>query len=276
MKSKPLVSIIITSKNEEKVIRELITSLLNQTYKNMETILVDNNSSDSTLRITSAYNIKIYNFGPERSAQRNYGASKAQGDYLLFLDADMRLEPRVVEECLQKVSSRRVGAVIIPEESYGEGFWNKVKAFERSFYNADGDNTTEAARFFRREAFNKAGGYDEKITGPEDWDLPETIKKIGYKIERISSRILHQENISSLSDLARKKYYYALRSHRYLKKQNISPLSAKTVYFLRPVFYKKWRKLILNPILTLGMFLMFSVELASGGLGYLIGRFKNI
>lgn len=272
-----IVSIIITTKNEEKNIGRLLESIKKQTHPRIEIIVVDNHSTDQTKKISSKFTKKVYNFGPERSAQRNFGAKEATGKFLLFLDSDMRLSPNVIEDCLNIVSNdKKIGAVVIPEQSVAKDFWEKVKAFERSFYLEEGDNTIEAARFFKKEAYTKAGGYDESITGPEDWDLSETVKELGYKIIRIRSIIFHYEKIGSPISLAKKKFYYALRVHRYIKKHHVHTLSAKTIYFLRPIFYKKWKKLVSNPVFTLCMFIMFVFELVGGGIGYLIGKYKKI
>lgn len=277
MNKNKLVSIVIPTKNEESVIARLISSIKQQTYTDKEIILVDNNSTDKTVTIAKEMGISTFTQGPERSAQRNCGAKKAKGDYLLFLDADMKLSPNVVKECVQICQShKKIGAIVIPEQSVASNFWEQVKAFERSFYNEEGDEITDAARFFRKEAFKISGGYDESITGPEDWDLPETVKKLGYKIGRAKSVIYHYEKISSPFDLAQKKFYYALRAHRYLSKQNIPAFSSKTIYFLRPVFYKKFNKIITHPILSLGMIVILTIELFGGGLGYLIGRIKKL
>lgn len=275
MKRKGLISIIVTTKNEQGVIGDLLSSILKQTYKNTEVILVDNHSTDNTLKIAQKFKIKIYTFGPERSAQRNFGAKKSKGQYLLFLDADMELTPCVLDNCVKVAKENNVAGVVIPEESIAKNFWGTVKAFERSFYNEEGDLITDAARFFSKEVFNKAGGYDEMITGPEDWDLPETIRELGYQIGRIQSVIYHKEKITSPFVSAHKKYYYALKTHRYLEKHNISSVSAKTVFFLRPVFYKNWRKIILHPILSLSLVFMLTLELMAGGAGYFIGRLTN-
>ena len=277
MRKKPLVSVIITTKNEGDVISRLIKSIKSQSFRNREIILVDNNSTDKTLDIARKMNIKVYTVGTERSTQRNFGAKVAKGKYLFVLDADMELTPKVIVECVQLAESdKKIGEVVIPEQSLASNFWGKVKAFERSFYNEEGDELTDAARFFKKEAFFDAGGYDETITGPEDWDLPETIKRLGYKVGRIKSKIYHYERINSPFDLARKKFYYGLRTHRYLSKHNISILSPKTIYFLRPVFYKHFDKIVTHPLLFLGMLIMLTIELIGGGAGYLIGRFKRI
>lgn len=277
MNMPPLVSVIITTKNEEKVIDRLIKSIKKQTYKNIEVILIDNNSTDKTVDIAKKFGVKIYSFGPERSAQRNFGAKEAQGKYLLFVDADMKLSQNVIKECIEVVEmNKNIGAIVIPEVSEARTFWEKVKGFERSFYNEEGDPVTDAARFFSKKAFISGAGYDETITGPEDWDLPETIRELGFKIGKISARISHKERISSPISLARKKFYYALHAYKYLTKHNIPMLGPKTIYFLRPVFYKNIRKIIAHPVLSSGMVVMLSAELVGGGLGYFIGRANKL
>ncbi len=277
MEKQSLVSVIITTKNEEQVIGRLLNSVNQQTYNNFEVILVDNHSSDETVNIAKNMGAKVKEWGPERSAQRNLGAKVSRGQYLLFLDADMELSPSVLKECIEVCRENEgTGGVIIPEESKATNYWERVKAFERSFYNEKGDEVTDAARFFKKEAFEKAEGYDEAITGPEDWDLPENIKKKGYRIGRAESVIYHHERIGSPLQIARKKYYYALRAHRYLAKQKISTFSPKTIYFLRTVFYKRFDKILTSPILSIGMFIMLTIELFAGGLGYTIGRIKKL
>lgn len=272
-----LVSVIITTKNEEKVVKRLLESVVEQSYKRIEIILVDNDSSDATPRIARRFTNKVYNFGPERSAQRNFGAKVARGEYFLFVDADMQLSKKVIQRCVEEVKKdKNIGAIVIPEISEARTFWEKVKGFERSFYNEKGDPVTDAARFFTKKAFRVGRGYDEGITGPEDWDLPETLRELGFKIGKISERISHIERISSLIALARKKFYYGLYAYKYLDKHNIGMFGPKTIYFLRPVFYKNLDKIIMHPVLSIGMVIMLSAELIGGGLGFFVGRTRKL
>ncbi len=273
MKEKPLVSVIITTKNSARTLKALLNSLTEQSYKNLEVILVDNNSTDATPKIAKRFTKKVFNIGPERSTQRNYGASKASGSLLLFLDSDMVLSKAVISDCVQKIiSNSSIGGLIIPEKSFGKGLWAEAKILERNI-NA-GAVYFEAARFFPKKVFQQVGGYDPNLTGPEDWDLPQNISK-HYKIERISSLIYHNEGSLTLSDLFKKKYYYGLSAHKYLTKHNLPVLSPKTVYFLRPAFYRNWRLLIKNPSLTLAMIWMLLTETVAGGMGYFYGRIKS-
>jgi len=271
MEKNRLVSVIITTKNESSVIKRLLDSIKKQSYKNIEVIVVDNNSSDSTKEIAKKYTTKVYNKGPERSVQRNYGVKKAKGAYVLILDADMKLSRNVIKDCISLINKNKVSHITIPEVSVASNYWEKIKAFEREFYNLHGDSAIEASRFFLKKAFVEVSGYDETITGPEDWDLPERLEKNGYKKGRIKSIIYHYERIPSLFSLFKKKYYYGLKSHIYFKSHNIDAISSKTIYFLRPVFYRNWRKLLFNPLKSVSMIVMLMGEQLAGGLGYFHG-----
>ena len=73
---KPLVSLIVTTMNNQATIDELLLSMKRQTYKNIETILVDEYSTDDTLKIARKYKVIIYRGGPERSIKRNIGIKR--------------------------------------------------------------------------------------------------------------------------------------------------------------------------------------------------------
>lgn len=271
-KTLPLVSVLVHTRNSQRTIRKHLESIKNQSYKHLEIIMVDNHSTDDTVKIARELIDKIYNFGPERSAQRNFGAKKAKGDYYLIPDSDMILEKNVVAECVDLVlKNPQMKAVVIPEKTVGVGFWARCKALERECYL--GDETIETARFFDRKTFWEMGGYDERMTGPEDWDLPQRIKE-KYKIGRIKSFIIHDEGRVSLLNLMRKKYYYASSLSFYFKKHPLQTTLKQVIYFLRPAFYRNWKKLLKNPVAACGIIVMLIVEQIAGFLGYLKGEFK--
>lgn len=273
---KPKVSVIITTRNEQEVLARLLDSVKRQSYKYIEIIVVDNNSSDSTKSIAKEFTKSVYNFGPERSAQRNFGSRKAKGRYLLFLDADMQLTRNVVKMCVDFLKrNKEIGALAIKEVPIAKSFWEKVKAFERSFYNIKGDKVTDAARFFDANIFHIISGYDERITGPEDWDITDNVVERGFRVKWINEIIYHFERVPNPLKLAQKKYYYGLKAHRYFQKHKMNLLSLKTVYFFRPAFFQDPMRLIMHPILTVAMLFMLSCEQIGGGLGYLIGRVNN-
>ena len=97
----PLVSVIIPAYNAEKFIGETILSILNQSFKDLELIRVDDGSTDQTFRICNEIvdnRIQVYhraNSGVSNS--RNFGAEKAKGTYLAFVDADDIWHPMKLE-----------------------------------------------------------------------------------------------------------------------------------------------------------------------------------
>lgn len=268
----PLVSIIVTTKNEEKHIANCLESIKKQSYKNIEIIVVDNNSSDRTKRITEKYTKNIFNKGPERSAQRNFGAKKAKGEYLLFLDADMILTKNVVKNCVSQIEKTEAEGLIIPEKSFGTSWWAKTKALERSFYIRN--DAIEAARFYSTKIFKKIGGFDEKLTGPEDWDLSQRVKAT-YMVTRIQDFILHNEGKLSLFDTIKKKYYYSKKIVAYLsKKESHKTKSKQTNIFGRYwIFLKHPKKLFQHPLLGISVLFMKTLEFAAGACGIIYYNF---
>jgi len=274
MKSKPLVSVIITTYNEQKNIANILNSLEKQTYKDIEVIVVDDGSSDATVAIAEKYDqVKVYKRPHrERSIQRNFGAEKSNGAYVLFLDCDMILLPEVISECVNLATSNNYVGIIIPEKSIGEGYWAKVKELERGWY--EGDSSIEAERFFLKKTFIAVGGYNNKITGPEDWDLPKRTRKLG-KFGRIKTYLLHNEGKQSFIKMIRKKYYYAQKLSVYLKSHQQSALDSQQVYFLRKGIYTNIYKIWKNPPIYIGLWILLICQSIAGLLGYIIGKWHK-
>lgn len=270
MSNNLLVSVIITTLNSQSTLPACLKSITKQSYRPIEILIVDNNSTDETRDIARKITPYVYTRGPERSSQRNYGAKKAKGTYFLFLDADMELTSRVIEECVEKMMmNRNVAAVTIPEQSKGEGFWAACKALERQCYL--GDPNIEAARFFDRGIFRQFGGYDESMTGPEDWDLPYRIRST-YTIDRIQNFITHNEGNVKLLKLAIKKFYYGKSATEYIKRHFGRSVVQQVFYFLRPSLYRNWRLLVRYPHFAVGMIVMLLVEQCAGAAGILWGK----
>lgn len=267
MKRSPLVSIIVTTKNEEKNIRNCLRSIRGQKYPQMaiETIIVDNNSKDKTKSISRDFTKHIFNKGPERSAQRNFGAKKSKGKYYMYVDADMRLSKLVLSEAIHKLEqdSKLIG-LYIPEIIVGNNFWTKVRKFERSFYNA---TVIDCVRIVRVSAFIKTGGFDVSLTGPEDWDFDKKIRLIG-KTASIKACIYHDESSFNLMEYLSKKAYYSKSMNKYIRKwgKNNPEIKKQIGFYYRyiGVFIEqgKWKRIITHPFLTLAMvFLRFSLGL---------------
>ncbi len=105
-----LVSAIITTHNREKLLLRAIDSVFNQTYKNIECIVVDDSSTDNTKDICSKYPI-YYIYIPKAESHggnyaRNLGIKAAQGDYCAFLDDDDYWLPEKIEKQLRLIESK--------------------------------------------------------------------------------------------------------------------------------------------------------------------------
>jgi glycosyltransferase involved in cell wall biosynthesis len=256
----PLVSVVITTKNEEMHIRNCLKSIKKQTYPSdkIETIVVDNGSSDNTVKIAMEFTDKVFNMGPERSVQRNFGIMRSKGKYVLYLDADMILSKDMIRECVTKCESNGYIALYIPERVIGGGFWIKVRDFERSFYNA---TYIDAVRFVVKEKFLKTGGFDLSLTGTEDWDLDRKIRKIG-KVGIVEAPLYHDEGEFKPKKYVEKKNYYFGTVDRYIQKWGKSdPIVKKQLgsfYRLFGVFVEngKWKKLLRHPLLALGIYIL--------------------
>ena len=239
----PLVTVVITTKNEEKNIERLLRSIVAQSYKKLEVVIVDNNSTDRTKEISKKFTKHVYDMGPERSAQRNFGAKMAKGGYLLFLDADMELTPDVVGGCVRVVITKAQKAVVIPERTVGNGLMARVRQFERKMYVGDSD--IEVARFFDKKVFSEFDGYDLNLTGPEDFDLPYRIGK-KYPIGRSRGYILHHEEEASLGKLLKKKFYYASKGSRYAEKHPELVWKQGNLLF-RKAYLRNWTNFVKHP-----------------------------
>lgn len=145
----------------------------------------------------------------------------------------------------------------IPEIIAGNSFWSQIRSFERSFYNA---TVIDAVRFVRKEDVISIGGFDENLTGPEDWDFDMRIRQIG-KASIISVPLYHHEDEVSITSYVSKKSYYLNSMERYKNKwKNNRDVQKQFSPYYRfvGVFIEngKWIKLIRNPILATGVFIL--------------------
>jgi glycosyltransferase involved in cell wall biosynthesis len=225
--------------------------------------VVDNYSTDKTVFLAKSFGARVFTKGPERSTQRNFGASKAKGKFLLFLDADMELTPRVLSDCIKSI--RGVSVLVIPEQTVGDNFIARIRRFEREMYI--GDLNIEVARFFEKKLFHRLKGFDVSLTGPEDYDLHYRASKI-VEIKRISSYVLHHEETARLSSLLSKKYYYANKGARYALKHPELVRIQGTILF-RGIYLKHWKHFIDNPVLGLGFLFIRCLEMIWAVSGYI-------
>ncbi|MEI6621041.1 MAG: glycosyltransferase [Actinomycetes bacterium] len=251
------ISFIVPTKNSARTMESCLSSLRNQAYPDVEVIVVDNKSTDETLEISHKYADKVETKGPERSAQRNHGADVATGGIVVFIDSDMTLEPTIASDIAAAFAKDpSLGALIIPERSFGEGYFAQCRVLEKSLYV--GNDDVEAARVFTRDAWDRIGGWNEELTAAEDWDLADRTHAAGVKVSRVPSYIWHDEGHIELRNTFNKKRYYGQWISAYLKSHG----EVGTSKLRRTALFDQPGRLVRDPVHTAGMFVMKATEAA--------------
>ncbi|OGR97404.1 MAG: hypothetical protein A2V88_07130 [Elusimicrobia bacterium RBG_16_66_12] len=281
---------MVATKNEEKNIETCLRSLRAQTFRDIEILVVDNRSEDKTTELARRYTSKVYTKGPGLAAQRNVGIQEAaNSEFLMFIDADMILSPGLIEACVRRMESRDCAALFIPEIVLGANFWNRVRRFERRFYDG---TAIDGARLYRKDAVTRAGGFDENervVNSVEDWDFDQKIKRLGairlledvpagpprgewelasfvrargVDPNRHGSVLYHNEADFDLRKYLQKKSYYAGKFDIYIDKWGRDNPDVRLQfgfwyrYFGVFIEQGKWRRLPAHPLLTSGMYFL--------------------
>lgn len=174
----PLISVIIPTLNEGKYIHKLIKQLKQQTIKPDEIIVVDGDSEDDTVKkAKGAKIIKTYVRSPAH--QRNLGAKKAKGKYLLFVDADMTLPKNTIEQLLHDIQG---GVCANPYLSVEKPWFSYLIFVEpANFFTRffPSESTRGGCILVKKSAFKKVGGFNEQMSIGEDLELGRRLRKVG-------------------------------------------------------------------------------------------------
>lgn len=211
------VSVIITTKNSERTIERCMSYLKADTTNIAETILVDNSSSDRTVEIARKLGAKTYTYGPERSAQRNFGIRLASAPYVFIMNSDILVTPSLIRECLELCSSG-FDAVSIGWISQGEGYWTQCRALESLFYHYD--SSILCPLFFKKSVILKVKGFDENLAfAGEDIDLLLRLINQGYRVAVARNTLIHLEPRYSISNIVQRDVRAIDGVRKYLRKR---------------------------------------------------------
>jgi glycosyltransferase involved in cell wall biosynthesis len=254
---KPLVSVILPTFKRKERLKEAVESVLGQTYKNIEVLVIDDTPDDSISQIVSG-------IGDERikhikSKERlgfvkslNKGAELAKGKYIARIDADdFWLDPRKLEKQVDFLEENKEyvlcgGGIVIVDETGKELIRylhpKKDKDIRNSILLVD--NFTHSSVLFNKDAFQKVGGYDENLDFAEDWDLWLKLGKVGkfYNFQEYFVQYLKSPETRSnrkkemdIGDRLRKKY--RLDYPNYCKARIFSLFYSFYYAFLRRFLY---------------------------------------
>ncbi|ADE55190.1 glycosyltransferase [Coraliomargarita akajimensis] len=178
-------SIIIPAYNEAAELPETLAAIrkaMQSVEVRGELIVVDNNSNDDTAEVARAHGADQVVFEPQNqiARARNAGARACSAPSLIFIDADSRIEPELLQQSLQQLDSGKVvagGAVIEFEGQItavgraGIRLWKRISKLTKT--------AAGSYLFCRRDAFEAVGGFDEKLYASEEVHLSRKLRKWG-------------------------------------------------------------------------------------------------
>ena len=254
------VSVIITTRNSAEFIDRSIVSLINQQYEDMELIVVDNFSTDTTRDQVMPFADKVFLKGAERTAQANYGIKFSEGELIYLTGSDMTRDYEFIQECVKKIEEGYDAVYMsVKTDKDVQHFWGRVKALERESYIG---TPKESARFFKKSVWEALNGFNENLISMEE-DFQHRLDYAGYYTGRITGREYHLHEDDTLKKVFQKGYYYGKFMKKYLKKHKAEGIKKLTFLNLKP-FLK-------HPILLGGFIIMKMVQYTGGVLGYFKG-----
>ncbi len=210
----PLVSIIVPTYNRAHLLGRAINSVLCQTFKDWELIIIDDNSNDNTIDIINNFlnkgqkiiYIKLDKNSGGASLPRNVGINIAKGDYIAFLDSDDEWLPEKLEKQVNLFLKleKDVGIVYTGAFFIDQNKNIRIKrAIDKGFiyekelsYNPVG---SPSRVMVRSECFKNCGLFDDSLLCAEDWDMWIRISK-NYKVEYIDIPLVNYiESSDSIS-----------------------------------------------------------------------------
>ncbi|MBU1047346.1 MAG: glycosyltransferase [Candidatus Omnitrophica bacterium] len=269
-KEEPLISVIVPTYNRAHFLKEAIESVLAQTYKNLEIIIVDDGSTDNTSKLVEKFTDKriIYLHQDNKgvSVARNRGIQRAKGEYISFLDSDDIWLPQKLQKQLEVFKTSRFNpGVVYTGIQYMDHNGNPKKQKKLSKYRGNIFNKLlrkniagiGSTMLVKRECFDKCGLFDENLPSREDLDILIRISQyfaVDYVPEFLTLERIHRQRITADIDkkikgreLLFKKIYPHLKKHRILL--------AKYLYgtgelYLKNANMKQGRAYIINSLKT--------------------------
>ena len=189
----PKVTVIIPSYNCKAYIAETIDSILNQTFRDIELIVVDDGSTDRTQEIVESYGEPVRLIRQTNArvcAARNRGIREAKGEFICLMDHDDYWYPekllRQIEEFTRHPEAGVIYSTFIRWHQDKDGYFPPPASYDRTSIPDDTDPEFSgwiyhqflldcwmltSSAMFRREVFEKCGMFDEALPYSEDWEL---------------------------------------------------------------------------------------------------------
>jgi glycosyltransferase involved in cell wall biosynthesis len=237
---KPLISVVIPTKNSGSTLEQCLTCVLSQTYKNLEVIVVDSKSNDNTLDIAARMKCKVILTDWKLLGARYDGCKVASGDYIVLLDSDQFLESSSIERCISL--AKQYDMLCLEEMTYkGKTFIEKLYQADRRLVQGEFDAQNNplygaiAARFYRQDILRKAFSHIPEQILPfavafEDAIIYYEALKISNKVTIVRNALWHVE-AKNLADVWKKNLRYGKSAKKLLEKGCYAELVRRKIRF---------------------------------------------
>lgn len=267
----PLVSIIIPTYNSGKTLDKCLESIRQQTYNNIEIIIIDGGSKDETISIAKMYGAMVVKKKTGMSEATNIGINKSKGEYIYRVDSDVILDYDIVEKCINKCKIEGYDGVAVfwsPDPSIS--FWAKVRKLEKDCYKEN--LFPRGARFFKKEVITSIGGFNVNLTAGEDYDVYNRLLIKSFSMGQIDSQETHIGEPRSVMDIMKKQYKYGLSIKEFFKSHPKNGVSQVSPF--RKELIQNWKQFLKHPILTIG-FIFYEIIVYSSTLsGFIVSIIK--
>ncbi|NQY99098.1 MAG: glycosyltransferase family 2 protein [Bdellovibrionales bacterium] len=246
----PLISVLVPAYNEETVVADCIDSLSQQNYPNFEIIVVDDGSTDETIRNArmAANSVKrgipVQVLGQDNAGKAsalNLGIDHARGDYIFCMDADSKLHPGSFRHGMKHFSSNRAndlaavaGRVVVGNQSNWLSRFQeldyKMGHFQRDILGVFSKVSIVPGPvgLFKKSAVQQVGGYDgQNSTFAEDTELTLRLLSYDFKVVPEAQMIAFTEAPTEMLAWARQRYRWSRGLYQALTK-NFDELATST------------------------------------------------
>lgn len=266
-KKMPFVSVVIATYNMGQYINQAVDSILQQTWKNLEVIVIDDGSTDNTTKVMSNYQTdsRVHYIRTENQGQpkaKNRGIQNTRGDFIAFCDADDLWEKNKLEVQMPLFENPRVGVVYSEVSNIDENNRRYINKASETRHSGIITNHMLIENFvpfgtavIRRECVEKNGMFDEEFRMGIDWDLWLRYSldwEFAYTPERT---YIYRVWSGQMSTNYRGRYEFATRILKKFIANNGNQLDTKYVkkawadmHIREAVIYARNEKLFLMPL----------------------------
>jgi len=245
----PLVSVIIPTYNRKEKLTHCLDSIFNNTYKNLEVIVINDNPKEDLTDYLSRFNIKLIQHKKEKYVvlSRNEGAKVAKGKILFFIDDDNILDRHCIKELVQKYVSLPevglLGPLMYKTDNKlwfygGKANWINpnvkpvpINELKNELIETD---AVPNAYMISKSLYFKIGMEDQNFPTHEELDLAQRLKLIGYKSYIYSkAKTIHDIGNRSLNliDRPSNRMYYTVMCNIKIERK-YAPLSKYILFWL--------------------------------------------